>query len=65
MTPGRDAPTRLGDMMSTPAGWYPQPDGRLRYWDGTAWTEHFHDPTAAAAEPAAQAGAADSAAEPP
>jgi hypothetical protein len=23
------------------AGWYPQPDGRLRYWDGTQWTEHF------------------------
>ena len=26
--------------MSTPAGWYPQPDGRQRYWDGQRWTEH-------------------------
>ncbi|MEZ5227131.1 MAG: DUF4870 domain-containing protein [Acidimicrobiales bacterium] len=24
-----------------PAGWYPTDDGRQRYWDGTAWTEHF------------------------
>lgn len=37
--------------MSAPAGWYPQPDGRQRYWDGSQWTEHFHDaqPDAAAA----------------
>jgi host cell surface-exposed lipoprotein/uncharacterized protein DUF2510 len=27
--------------MSTPAGWYPQEDGRQRYWDGSQWTEHF------------------------
>jgi hypothetical protein len=27
--------------VSTPAGWYPQPDGRQRYWDGESWTEHF------------------------
>src|SRR6478752_1124664 len=24
--------------MSAPAGWYPTPDGRLRYWDGSRWT---------------------------
>ena len=24
--------------MSTPAGWYPQPDGQQRYWDGGQWT---------------------------
>lgn len=24
--------------MSAPAGWYPQPDGLERYWDGTHWT---------------------------
>ena len=27
----------------TPAGWYPDPEnpGQQRYWDGTAWAEHF------------------------
>lgn len=30
--------------MSTPAGWYPQPDGTQRYWDGEQWTEHIHTP---------------------
>jgi hypothetical protein len=27
--------------MSSPAGWYPQPDGQQRYWDGHQWTEDF------------------------
>jgi hypothetical protein len=27
--------------MTTAAGWYPQPDGRQRYWDGEKWTEHY------------------------
>ena len=29
-------------VATTPAGWYPDPSGRfeMRYWDGTAWTEH-------------------------
>ena len=27
--------------MSNPAGWYPQPDGQQRYWDGERWTEQF------------------------
>jgi hypothetical protein len=31
--------------MSAPAGWYPQEDGRQRYWDGSVWTEHFADST--------------------
>jgi len=35
--------------MSTPAGWYPQEDGRQRYWDGTQWTEHFAPGEVAAA----------------
>ncbi len=39
--------------MSTPAGWYPQPDGRQRYWDGELWTEHF------ASEQLRQPGVAD------
>jgi len=29
-----------------PAGWYPQPDGTQRYWDGAAWTEHVEPATA-------------------
>jgi hypothetical protein len=33
-------------MSTTPAGWYPDPDAptRLRYWDGSQWTEHFSEP---------------------
>ena len=30
--------------MSAPAGWHLQPDGRERYWDGSAWTEQFRMP---------------------
>lgn len=54
-------------MSQAPAGWYPQPDGTQRYWDGTAWTEHIsgtpqaapsETPAPAVAEPAAKAKAA-------
>lgn len=27
-----------------PPGWYPQTDGRLRYWDGRDWTAHVSAP---------------------
>jgi len=31
----------------TPAGWYPDPaSGRMRYWNGIAWTEQFQVPRA-------------------
>lgn len=37
-----------GSDGSPPAGWYRDPAGagRLRYWDGTAWTHHVADRTA-------------------
>jgi len=38
--------------MSTPAGWYPQPDGQQRYWDGQQWTENFAPGTPLASPPA-------------
>ena len=37
--------------MSSPAGWYPQDDGRQRYWDGEHWTEHFAPGVSAATPP--------------
>lgn len=43
-------------MADSPAGWYPQQDGRQRYWDGEKWTEHFAPGTlqgASASGPAA------------
>ena len=38
----------------TPAGWYPDPSGsgQQRYWDGSAWTEHYAP--GAGQQPAAQ-----------
>jgi len=36
------APASQTSANQTPAGWYADPSGRyeLRYWDGSAWTEH-------------------------
>ena len=51
-------------MSNSPAGWYPQEDGRLRYWDGQNWTEHFahgQAPSAMGAPPSAVPGKAVSA----
>ena len=37
-----DADAGAATESSVPAGWYADPSGRyeLRYWDGSAWTEH-------------------------
>ena len=43
----KPAPTRghVKESAGSPADWYPDPAGqsRLRYWDGSAWTEHVAD----------------------
>jgi hypothetical protein len=36
-------------MSQSPAGWYPQEDGRLRYWDGQQWTAHYTEAPATGA----------------
>ena len=40
--PAADSTQVIQQVTTTPAGWYPDPSGRfeLRYWNGTAWTEH-------------------------
>jgi hypothetical protein len=45
----------------TPAGWYPDGSGNLRYWDGNAWTEHTAPGPAAAVPGEATAAPADAA----
>lgn len=34
---------RPEDKAAAEPGWYPHPnaDGGVRYWDGSAWTDHF------------------------
>ena len=56
--------------MSIPAGWYDDGSGRQRWWDGTAWTEHFAEAapiaqpaSAAVVTPAAESATASPAAE--
>jgi hypothetical protein len=33
----RPAPTSTAQPVA--AGWYPQPDGTTRWWDGMGWTD--------------------------
>src|SRR4051794_24208229 len=37
--------SKSASSPGTPAGWYPDnvDPSRVRYWDGTAWTEHVAD----------------------
>ena len=42
-SPAEPAPSTGGPA----AGWFPDPDGEgLRWWDGTAWTDHQSNPPA-------------------
>lgn len=44
--PPSAAPTQVQAPLASPeAGWLPDPQGeaQLRYWDGSAWTEHTHN----------------------
>ena len=36
----REVTRNPGEASGVPAGWYPQGDGDMRYWDGAQWTEH-------------------------
>lgn len=49
-------------MSQTPAGWYPDANGTIRWWDGTQWTEHTQPPPA---PPSPPAPAYDAPTEPP
>ncbi len=40
---------------TTPAGWYPDSQGAMRWWNGTAWTDHVQQGTSP--QPAPQTGA--------
>jgi hypothetical protein len=44
LTVVRLASRHPGGVVSPP-GWHPIPGdpGKLRWWDGTAWTDHTHD----------------------
>lgn len=59
----RDKSSKQSSSPGLPtAGWYPDTggSGRLRYWDGTAWTDHLADstPSGKAAESASRTDSA-------
>lgn len=43
----------MNDEQQPPAGWYPQPDGSQRYWDGDTWLGVIPPPPPAVGQPAA------------
>lgn len=53
-------PQQQQQVPSAPAGWHDDPEGshRLRYWDGTCWTEHYADKPGLSAGAAAEIPAA-------
>ncbi len=42
----RDPSLPAREIAPPAHGWYPEPAGtsKLRYWDGTRWTDHVHPP---------------------
>lgn len=54
MPPVSDRPGASG--VPPPAGWYPSARGTLRYWDGTAWTDHYAPTPAGPGPGSAKAG---------
>ena len=51
----------MSDPSTTPAGWYDDGSGNLRYWDGNTWTEHAAPGAAATQSPADTTGEASAA----
>jgi len=53
----------MSDTTRTPPGWYTAPDGsgRLQWWNGTAWTDHYAAPSEPAPYASAPSGSALSA----
>ena len=38
-------------VAAPPPGWYPDPSGQVRWWDGWQWTQHAGAPPAGPAAP--------------
>ncbi len=47
VAPGASPAQPALNPQAAPAGWHDDPEGsrQLRYWDGSAWTEHYADQT--------------------